>query len=61
MMEVFTIQKTKGKNGQEGKDYWTKVGNAFTNKDGSMNVYLTALPLDGKLQLRERKEKDAKD
>jgi hypothetical protein len=61
MKEVWTIQERTGKQAKEGKenkDIWTKIGSAFENKDGSMNVYLNALPMNGKLQIRERKEKD---
>ena len=30
-----------------------RVGSAFHNRDGSMNIYLDALPRDGKIQIRE--------
>lgn len=36
----------------ETKSQWTKVGVAFTNANGSINVVLDCLPLDGKLQLQ---------
>ena len=39
------------------KTFWLKVGNAYRNKDGSINVYLDALPLGGKLQLRTPTER----
>ena len=42
--------------GKDGKSHWTRIGMAFVNKDGSLNVYLDALPLDGKLQIRDRKK-----
>jgi len=45
---VFSIRETKG-----GGSVWIRAGKAFTNKDGSLNVYLDVLPLDGKLHLRE--------
>ncbi len=48
--DAFQISESK-----DGKSYWTRIGMAFVNKDGSMNVYLDALPLDGKLQIRDRK------
>lgn len=32
---------------------WTRIGIAFTNKDGSINIELDALPLEGRIQLRE--------
>lgn len=36
--------------------YWMRVGTAFMNRDGSMNIYLDALPISGKLQVREARE-----
>ena len=44
------------------KSYWTRIGVAFTNKDGSINVKLDALPTGGTLQIRDyepREEFDA--
>jgi len=43
--------------GKDGKSRWTKVGMAFVNKDGSINVFLDAFPKDGKIQIRDRKFK----
>ena len=45
--EVFTIKKHAG-----AISSWSRAGSAFVNKDGSINVYLDALPLDGKLHIR---------
>lgn len=56
MLDVFTIEEGKGK---DKKAVWTRVGTAFTNKDGSLNVYLNALPVNGKLQIRPRKADEA--
>lgn len=36
-----------------GKPFWMRVGTAFPNRDGSMNLYLDAVPLGGKLQMRD--------
>jgi hypothetical protein len=44
---VFTIVEA------EERSTWRRVGVAFLNRDGSFNVYLDALPLNGKLHLRE--------
>jgi hypothetical protein len=35
------------------KAYWTRIGVAFTNRDGSLNVKLDALPTGGTLQIRD--------
>lgn len=55
--ELFTIKETQGHNGEK-KNFWTKVGAGFENKDGSFSIILDALPIDGKLQMRLPKERD---
>jgi hypothetical protein len=44
---------------QEGKDVWLRVGSAFENRDGSIAVLLDAVPVGGKLQIREYQPRDA--
>ncbi len=52
---VYTVA-----NRGEGKeDYWLNIGAAFPHKDGKgFNVVLQALPVDGKLVLREPQGED---
>ena len=40
---------------RDGMDraFWTKIGAAFKNRDGSFNIMLDALPTNGKLHMRE--------
>jgi hypothetical protein len=39
------------------KSFWVKIGVAFTNRDGSINLLLDALPLGtNRLQIREQKD-----
>ncbi len=45
---------------RQGKTYWMRIGSAFTNVDGSTNVYLDAFPANGKLQIRDITERDEK-
>jgi hypothetical protein len=33
--------------------FWTRVGVAFVNKDGSLNVKLEAVPVTGELHVRD--------
>lgn len=40
------------------KPLWKRVGTAFINRDESLNILLDALPLNGKLHVRELKERD---
>jgi hypothetical protein len=35
------------------KRYWNRIGTAFKNNDGSFNIFLDALPIGGKVQIRE--------
>ena len=45
---------------KDGKTYWMRIGAAFVNKDGSLNVYLDAMPRNGKLYIRELDQDDSK-
>lgn len=48
---AYTIVKANG----DADDYWQRVGSAWTNKDGSINISLNALPLNSKLHIRAPK------
>lgn len=37
----------------QGKSFWVRIGVGFTNRDGSLNVRLDAIPVNGTLQVRE--------
>jgi hypothetical protein len=52
MKDVYAIYESR----TEGRDRsrWVRVGVAFDNKDGSLNVLLDAFPLSGRLQIRNR-------
>lgn len=43
----------------EGRDLWLRIGSAFPNRDGSLTVYLDAMPLNGRLQIREYQPRDS--
>jgi len=53
-LAVFSIRENKG------GSVWVRAGSAFVNRDGSLNVLLDVLPLDGKLHVREAGEKTEK-
>lgn len=46
-LAVFSIRP-----GEHGS-IWTRIGKAVENRDGSLNIFLDALPIDGKLHVRE--------
>jgi hypothetical protein len=45
---VYTIV-----DGKDDKSFWRQLGVAFVNRDGSINILLDALPVNGKLQIRD--------
>ena len=45
--------------GDDRKPFWMAIGSAWTNRDGSFNLQLDALPVDGKITVRPRKKRDA--
>lgn len=48
LRDVYAIALTKN------KKIWTQIGLAFENRDGSINVKLRCMPIDGQMQLRVR-------
>ena len=53
--QVYSIKNVEGRAAT-----WIRAGSAWVNRDGSINVYLDVLPIDGKLHIRELK-KDQKE
>ncbi len=43
----------------DGKDLFLRVGNAFVNRDGSTTVLLDAIPISGKLHVRDYLPREA--
>jgi hypothetical protein len=43
---------------RSGKSFWNRIGVAFVNNDGSINVKLDAVPVTGELQIRDYVAKD---
>lgn len=38
---------------RDGRKFWVRVGAAFVNRDGSLDVRLDAMPVNGQLQIRD--------
>ena len=55
--QVFSIREKSDKGGGDKGAVWVKAGSAWVNRDGSLNVYLDVLPLDGRLHVREALDK----
>ncbi|MBF0104798.1 MAG: hypothetical protein HQM16_05675 [Deltaproteobacteria bacterium] len=50
--DVYVISER----GENEKSVWSRIGVAFVNKDDSLNVILDAVPIKGKLHIRDRKD-----
>lgn len=55
MKDVYMIKETKT-GPRKGRARWIRIGAAYENKDGSLNVVLDALPLSGRLHIRDPNE-----
>lgn len=52
--DVFTIIEREGYD----KPLWVRVGTGWVNRDGSINVRLDALPVNGQLHIRDHEERE---
>ena len=43
---------------RKDRNFWNRVGVAFVNNDGSINVKLEAVPVSGEIQIRDYMPKD---
>mgnify|MGYP001771081476 CR=1 FL=1 len=53
---VYAVRERK-----EGRSFWCRVGSCFTNRDGSFSIVLDALPIDGRLVVREEQPREDRD
>jgi hypothetical protein len=49
---VYVITK------RDKKSYWNRIGVAFVNHDGSLNVKLEAVPVSGEMHIRDFNPKE---
>ncbi len=54
-LAVFSIRHDRG------GSVWVRAGTAFCNKDGSFNVVLDVMPLNGRLHIRDVMERKLPD
>lgn len=47
MRQAFTVVE------RNGKSFWVRIGAVFTNRDSSETVLLDALPVNGKILIRQ--------
>ena len=52
MKIVYTITE------RGDRSFWTRIGVAYVNRDGSLNVKLEAVPVNGTMQVRDWTPRD---
>ena len=52
-LAVYTIIEKPGSD----RSFWSRIGSAWINRDQSINIQLDALPVNGKLHVREPSER----
>ncbi len=53
LLAVYTVIEKK-----DGKDIWLRVGSGFHNRDGSLSLLLDAMPINGRLHVREYRPRE---
>lgn len=53
MKHLWMVEDVPASGSREAKSFWTKVGVAFENRDGSFSIELAAIPVNGRLQMRD--------
>jgi hypothetical protein len=57
---LWMIEDVPATGAREAKSYWTRIGVAFENRDGSWTLEMSAIPMNGRLHMRDPqpREKD---
>lgn len=58
MKHLWMVEDRPASASREARSFWTKVGVAFENRDGSWTLELAAVPVSGRLQMRDPAPKD---
>ena len=53
--DVFTISEIGSETAEGVRERWTRIGIGFVNRDESINIILDAMPVNGRLHVRDRR------
>lgn len=53
MKHVWMVEETPASASKKARSYWTKIGVAYENADGSWSLQLSAVPVTGRMQIRD--------
>jgi hypothetical protein len=60
MKHLWMVEDYQARGERPAGSYWTKIGVAFENKDGSWSLEMKAIPVNGRLQMRDPAPKQDK-
>ena len=58
---IWMIEDVAATPTREAKSYWTRIGVAFENRDGSWKLELSAMPIHGRLHMRDPQPREGRD
>jgi hypothetical protein len=58
MKELWVVEDKPATEERPARSYWTKIGVAVENRDGSYSLHLVAVPVNGRLQMRDPAPRD---
>jgi hypothetical protein len=53
LKHVWMVEDAPTREGAEPRQFWTKIGVAHENADGSLTLQLAAVPVTGKMIIRD--------
>ncbi len=53
MKHVWMVEDVPASGAREAKSFWTKIGVAVENRDGSLSLTLAAIPVSGRMIFRD--------
>jgi hypothetical protein len=53
MKHLWMVEDRPARGDKPPASFWTKVGVAFENRDGSWSLEMAAMPVNGRLQMRD--------
>lgn len=59
MKQLWMVEDIPASAGKDARSFWTKVGVAFENRDGSWSLRLAAIPVSGQLQMRDYEKRES--
>lgn len=53
MKHAWMVEDAPSSTAGQSRSFWTKIGVAYETADGSLSLHLAAVPVSGKMQIRD--------